>query len=843
MFNLNIWRHDTDCTVQLAWGERQQLSASLRYPPQLIHSYQNWQQCYRNAYPVLTRGRGEDFSFTPAAMDWKHETEKAEKKLLDTFKQWLGGEELLAIRRKIQQEAQKSNAAVELLVACDSIDLVRLPWETWQLVENLHISRTLLVDAGEESALVEPKPRKGAPRILVILGNSSELNLQEDRKILRVLQKVAKVEYIQFERRQRPEGRGQKEKEPDSFERRQRAEGRGQKGKEQESDSPTTHHPPPTTHHPPPNTYHLPPTTHHLITEFRQQINDAIADERGWDMLIFAGHSQEMKLTGGTIELAPQVFLSISEIESALLQAKERGLQVAIFNSCSGLSIAESLIKLGCPQVLVMREPIHDGVAQVFLKQLCQSLVAYRNLQQAMWDACRYCESEKLSYPSAYLIPSLFRHPEFQRECFQFEPSHWKRWWQDWQPSRREAIAFGATVFISLVFPVQELLFELRTFTQAFYRDFTHQLPSNPQPPVLLVSVDQESLDQAKEKIKEFETKPIDREYLRNLVNRLRELKVKTAGIDYILDESEPKQELLTTAISDTVTKVGTWFVLAVNHSKQLKVFPIDKMNWSFGGDIEFFSWDVQFPEDATCTKKCPFAYSLALAHTLNQKDNLPRKLQPRLENKGEFQQEVSAYLQEEPQLIASLAKQVNFPLGLRSIIDFSLPRQQIYQQVSAKDFFTDTFPQIQEQVVIIAAGGYDKAEDTFSMPLALRYWCRVENSPPKYNSPCHGVFTGGEAHAYMVHHLLSQHQVRVIPHWWVIGITALLGKGATLLLLQQPQQQRRQWGQRLVIVTAISGIVSLQVYISNLLLIPWLLPSVVFIVYLTPVLKKKIHA
>ncbi|NES17439.1 MAG: CHASE2 domain-containing protein [Symploca sp. SIO3E6] len=807
MFNLNIWRHDTDCTVQLAWGERQQLSASLKYPAKLIQSYQSWQQCYRRAYPVLTRGRGENFSFTPSQLDWKHQTEKAEKVLLDDFDRWLGGAELLAMRQKIQQEAQRSNSSVELLVACDSMDLVRLPWEAWQLVANLRISRTLL-DAGEESVLVEPKLRKGAPRILVILGNSSELNLQEDRKILRVLKKVAQVECIQFEGRQKAEGRRQKDKEPDS-----------------------------------PTTYHLPPTTCHLITEFRQQINNAIADERGWDMLIFAGHSQEMKLTGGTIELAPQVFLSISEIESALLQAKERGLQVAIFNSCSGLSIAESLIKLGFPQVLVMREAIHDGVAQVFLKQLCQSLVAYRDLQQAMFDACRYCESEKLSYPSAYLIPSLFRHPGFQKELFQFERSYWKRWWRDWQPSRREAIAFGATVFVSLVFPVQELLFELRTFTQAFYRDFTYQLPSNPQPPVLLVSVDQESLNQAKETIEEFETQPIDRSYLGQLVNRLGELKVKTAGIDYILDEpkSEEKQESLRKAIHSTVAEVGTWLVFAVNHRKQLEVLPqIAQMSWSFGGDTEFFSWNVQFPEDATCNQKCPFAYSLALAYTLNRGENLPSQLQPRLENKGEFQQEVSAYLQEEEQLIASLAKQVNSPLGLRSIIDFSLPRQQIYQQVPAKDFFTGTFPQIQEQVVIIAAGGYDKAEDTFSMPLALRYWCQVENSPPKYNSPCHEFFTGGEAHAYMVHHLLSQHQVRAIPHWWVIGIAALWGKGVTLLLLQQPQQQRRQWGKGLVMATAISGIVSLQVYISSLLLIPWLLPSVVFIVYLAPVLRKK---
>ncbi|NEP60941.1 MAG: CHASE2 domain-containing protein [Symploca sp. SIO2G7] len=808
MFQLNIWRYDADCIVQLAWGERQQLSTSLKYPADLIHSYQNWQQCYRRAYPVLTRGRGEDFSFTPAAVDWKHETEKAEKVLLDAFERWLGGKELLAIRQKIQQEAQRSNASVELLVACNSIDLVRLPWEAWQLVANLRISRTIL-DAGEEPVWVEPKPRKGVPRILVILGNSSELNLQEDRKALRVLQKVARVEYIQFEIRQKAEGRGQK----------------AQKSN-------------------PPDTYHLPPATCYLITEFRKRINDAIADERGWDMLIFAGHSQETNLTGGIIELAPQVFLSISEIESALLQAQAQGLQLAIFNSCSGLSIAESLIKLGCPQVLVMREPIYDGVAQVFLKQLCQSLVAYRDIQQAMLDACQYCESEKLSYPSAYLIPSLFRHPGLQKELFQFERSRWKRWWRDWQPSRREAIAFGATVFLSLMFPFQELLLDLRTFTQAFYRQQTSQLLSNPQPLVLLVSVDQESLNQAKETIEQFETKPIDREYLGKLVNRLQELKVKTAGIDYILDESEPKQELLSEAIRSTVAKVGTWLVFAVNHRKQLEVFPeIAEMNWSFGGDIDFFSWEVQFPEDATCNKKCPFAYSLALAHTLNQEDNLPSELQPRLENKGELQQEVSAYLQRKPQLIASLAKQVDSPLGLRSIIDFSLPPQQIYQQVPAKDFFTGNFPQIQEQVVIIAAGGYEQAEDTFSMPLALKYWCWVENVPAKQNYRCPEVFTGGEAHAYMVHHLLSQHQVKLIPNWWVIAIAALLGKGATLLLLQQPQQQRRQWGKGLVIATAMSGIVSLQVYLSSLLVIPWLLPSVVFIVYITPGLRKKIHA
>ncbi|NET60373.1 MAG: CHASE2 domain-containing protein [Symploca sp. SIO2E6] len=891
MFNLNIWHYDANCTVQLAWGERQQLSASLKYPAHLIQLYQNWQQCYRRAYPALMRGRGEDFSFTPAAVDWKHETEKAEKDLLHTFEWWLGGEELLAIRQKIQREAQRSDASVDLLVACNSMDLVKLPWEAWQLgpkdrpLANLRISRTLL-DMGEEPVWVEPKPKRGIPRILVILGDGSELNLQADRKAVRVLQKVAKVEFIQFESKGKGDGetRGWGDAET---RRRGDTETPGHEDTETQGhgDVETRRHGDTETRgrgdaetdmHGSENfskeaiSYLLPPVpllggvrggfllggvrggfcllppTLEEIADFRQRLNDAIADERGWDMLIFAGHSRETSLMGGIIQLAPQVFLSISEIESALLQAQERGLQVAIFNSCNGLSIAESLIKLGCPQVVVMREAIHDGVAQVFLKQLCYSLATYQDLQQAMLDACRYCESEKLSYPSAYLIPSLFRHPSFPSTLFQFERSHWKRWWRDWQPSPREAIAFSATVLLSLMVPVQDLLLDLRTLTQAFYRQQTHQLPSNPQPSVLLVAVDQESLNQGKQSIEQFETNPIDREYLAQLVNRLQKLNVKTAGIDYILDTPEPKQGLLAKEIRSTVTKVGTWLVFAVNQTKQLEVLPqIAQMSWSFGGDTEFFSWDVQFPEDATCSKKCPFAYSIALAHTLNQEDSLPRKVQPRLENRGELQQKVSTYLQQEPQLIASLAKQVDSPLGLRSIIDFSLPPQETYQSTPAQKFLKglkENFPQIQEQVVIIAAGGYDEADDNFSMPLALRYWCRVENIPARENYRCPESFTGGEAHAYMVHHLLSQHQVRLIPDWWVIVLAALLGKGITLILLQQKQQRRRQWGKRLVIATAISGIVSLQVYVSSLLLIPWFLPSVVFLVYFAPVLRKNIY-
>ncbi|MFH7029339.1 MAG: DUF928 domain-containing protein [Heteroscytonema crispum UTEX LB 1556] len=59
----------------------------------------------------------------------------------------------------------------------------------------------------------------------------------------------------------------------------------------------------------------------------------------------------------------------MQEIEGSLKIARKRGLQFAIFNSCNGINIAEFLINLGLSQVAVMREPIHDQVAQIFNDQ------------------------------------------------------------------------------------------------------------------------------------------------------------------------------------------------------------------------------------------------------------------------------------------------------------------------------------------------------------------------------------------------------------------------------------------------------------------------------------------
>ena len=52
--------------------------------------------------------------------------------------------------------------------------------------------------------------------------------------------------------------------------------------------------------------------------------------------------------------------------KNAMKIAIAKGLQLAIFNSCDGLGIANQLAKLYLPQSIVMREVVADEAAQKF---------------------------------------------------------------------------------------------------------------------------------------------------------------------------------------------------------------------------------------------------------------------------------------------------------------------------------------------------------------------------------------------------------------------------------------------------------------------------------------------
>jgi hypothetical protein len=138
------------------------------------------------------------------------------------------------------------------------------------------------------------------------------------------------------------------------------------------------------------------------------EISNLLAQEQT-NILFFGGHGEtiELELAGtqqtlGTIYLDKDTPISIDKIKSDLKQAVDRGLQIAIFNCCSGLGLAQAVTDLNIPYLIVMRSQIPDKLAQ----QFCRDLLV------------RYSQGEIFStafqYARARLKPATDRHDEFE---------------------------------------------------------------------------------------------------------------------------------------------------------------------------------------------------------------------------------------------------------------------------------------------------------------------------------------------------------------------------------------------------------------------------------------------
>ncbi|HEY9782459.1 MAG TPA: CHAT domain-containing protein, partial [Leptolyngbyaceae cyanobacterium] len=101
-----------------------------------------------------------------------------------------------------------------------------------------------------------------------------------------------------------------------------------------------------------------------LVEPGLEILNDQLWQE--WDILFFAGHSYSKEQ--GIIQLNQTDAIALDSLKYALKKAISKGLKLAIFNSCDGLGLAQALLDLHIPQVILMREPVPDVVAQEFLK-------------------------------------------------------------------------------------------------------------------------------------------------------------------------------------------------------------------------------------------------------------------------------------------------------------------------------------------------------------------------------------------------------------------------------------------------------------------------------------------
>jgi AAA-like domain/CHAT domain len=146
-----------------------------------------------------------------------------------------------------------------------------------------------------------------------------------------------------------------------------------------------------------------------LVEPSRQELHSCLW-ERTWDVLFFAGHSNTEQQQG-RIHLSAQESLTIEELRYGLRRAIDRGLQLAIFNSCDGLGLAYELEQLHIPQSIVMREPVPDRVALTFLKQFLENFAGSVPLHTAVRQAREYLHGLEGEFPCASWLPIIFQNP------------------------------------------------------------------------------------------------------------------------------------------------------------------------------------------------------------------------------------------------------------------------------------------------------------------------------------------------------------------------------------------------------------------------------------------------
>lgn len=316
-----------------------ELVGALPSNPELASLLLQWQQLYRslNASSLSGNSRIQPQQIIyGGSVNRLDDCRQSATELQRQMTQWLESASFRRLDQRLRENLSL-NEPIRVLIRTQDPLLRRLPWHLWNFIERY--SRTEIALSAPVSEKVEVEPpvvSAHGVKILAILGNSQDIDVQADSQFLQALPNAAVTL---------------------------------------------------------------------VIEPSRQQINQQLW-QQAWDVLFFAGHSAT-KADRGLIYINPHESLSLEELKYGLKQAIARGLQLAIFNSCDGLGLAQALESLHLPQIIVMREPVPDRVAQEFLKSLLAAYSGGKPLYLSVREAREQLQSIEDQFPCATWLPVI----------------------------------------------------------------------------------------------------------------------------------------------------------------------------------------------------------------------------------------------------------------------------------------------------------------------------------------------------------------------------------------------------------------------------------------------------
>ncbi len=297
------------------YGALHETQLSGRLPPapnllQIFNSfrsvYNQWQSTYRIKI-VPIPGQVTNFSYREVA--------SSGFVLANSLNEWLNSDyqEWKKIREELLGNLSEDDE-IEFIIQTQDIQLRQLPWHLWNLISERFVNAEFIFSSLKYKPSL-PLAHNNKVRILAILGDTTNIELEQDKAILQEQLSDAEIDF--------------------------------------------------------------------LVQPNRQLLNERLWEQQ-WDILFFAGHStSEADGSTGQIFINQDDSLSLKEIGNALRRVAHKGLQLAIFNSCDGLGLAQELADLNIP-IIVMRMPVPDVVAQKFLQHFLKAFASGNPLHLAV---------------------------------------------------------------------------------------------------------------------------------------------------------------------------------------------------------------------------------------------------------------------------------------------------------------------------------------------------------------------------------------------------------------------------------------------------------------------------
>ncbi|MEM9925349.1 MAG: CHASE2 domain-containing protein [Cyanobacteria bacterium P01_D01_bin.50] len=349
----DLYKGFPSVTLHLGEGDNfytMKFIGSLPPAPDIAHVYQNWRSLYAAFYQrncLNSRELDVDDDDDDFEIDEAYVTNISEVDLADLSYQlsvlinaWLSTPEFRNIERQLRTQLKPSEE-IRFIVESNDILMRRLPWHLWNFFEDYFLGEVALgTHEYQRPNQYQINTERDKVKILAIFGESTGIDINQDRNFLEQLSHQAEIEF--------------------------------------------------------------------LVEPPLGDLNEQLWEE-GWDILFFAGHTSGKDK--GLVYINPTDTIAIDQIRFALKQAISRGLKLAIFNSCDSLALAQQLQDLHIPQLIVMREPVPDVVAQDFLKYFLAEFSQGQSLYTAVRFARERLQVLEVNYPCATWLPVICQNP------------------------------------------------------------------------------------------------------------------------------------------------------------------------------------------------------------------------------------------------------------------------------------------------------------------------------------------------------------------------------------------------------------------------------------------------